>query len=58
MEEKEEDVDVWRGDRGREGLKEMGGMMREGEEVRKWMRQSYWDRGEGGRKEGASDERN
>lgn len=29
MEEKEEDVDVWRGDRGREGLKEMGGMMRE-----------------------------
>ena len=26
--------------------------MREGEEVRKWMRQSYWDRGsrEGGRK--------
>lgn len=52
MEEKEEDVDVWRGDRRREGLEEMGGMMREGEEVRKWMRQSYWDRGsgEGGRK--------
>lgn len=47
---------MWRVDRGREGrregLKEMGGMMREGEEVRKWMRQSYWDRGsgEGGRK--------
>lgn len=32
MEEKEEDVDVCRVDGGWEGLKEMGGMMREGEE--------------------------
>ncbi len=33
-------------------MKEMGGMMREGKEVRKWMRRSYWDggSGEGGRK--------
>lgn len=32
-------------------MKEMGRMMREGEEVRKWMRLSYWDResGEGER---------
>lgn len=31
-------------------------MTRETEEVRKWMRQSYWDRGR--EAEGASDERN
>lgn len=40
------------------GLDDEGGR---GEEVRKWMRQSYWDSGSvegGGREEGASDERN
>lgn len=48
MEEREGDVGVQKGERGRERLEEMGGMMREREEVRKWMRPSYWDGGRAG----------
>lgn len=56
-------MDVWRG-WNKEGADEGNGLDDElgrGEEVRKWMRQSYWDSGSvegGGREEGASDERN